>query len=273
MENYMADKKYTVKEGDTLKSLAKKFYNDPIHADALGKMNQIAPQDDVRMAMGLILPDRVVSIGPSETDDNKTVKKVQYGKLQDISNYLFPLANQFQDKGYHSGARSFGFARGDRAHAACDLYAPAGSNVYAIADGKILDYHFYYWKTFALEIDHGEYSVVYGEVQPPLEKNGIKDPPSPKYLQGLPDNLKTGMTVKKGQHIAFVGQLYIKDGPTPFEHTMVHFELYKNTATGAFTQKNNLVDYDNVPSKPYKRRRDLLNPTDFLDKTDATITE
>jgi murein DD-endopeptidase MepM/ murein hydrolase activator NlpD len=269
----MAEKKYTVKEGDTLKSLAKTFYGDQIHADALRQINQIAPQDDVRVAMDLILPPRVVSLGPSEKLEDKTVKHILYGKLQEKLDYLFPLPKEFQDKGYHSGGRSFGYARGERAHAACDLYAPAGTNIYAIADGKILDYHLYYWKTFALEIDHGEYSVVYGEVQPPLEKNGIKDPPSPKYLQGLPDKLGRGMTVKKGQHIAFVGQLYVKDGPTPFEHTMVHFELYKNTATGAFTQKTNLKDYDYVPSKPYKRRRDLLDPTDFLDKTDASITE
>jgi murein DD-endopeptidase MepM/ murein hydrolase activator NlpD len=269
----MADKKYTVKQGDTLESLAKTFYNDPIHADSLRKINQIAPQDNVRVAMDLILPPRIASIGPSETDRDKTVRKVLYGKLREKSNYLFPLPKQYQDKGYHAGARSFGHARGDRAHAACDLYAPVGTNVYAIADGKILDYHFYYWKTFALEIDHGEYSVVYGEVQPPLEKNGIKDPPSPKYLKGLPGNLKRGMDVKRGQHIAFIGQLYVKDGPTPFEHTMLHFELYKNTATGAFTDKTNLKDYAHVTPRPYKRRRDLLDPTDFLDKAEASIIE
>jgi LysM domain len=272
----MADKKkYTVKQDDTLKSLAKTYYGDPVHADSIGKINNIAPQDDVRVAMDLILPARIVSIGPSEKDEDRTVKKVQYGKLQDNSNYLFPLAKEFQDKGYHSGARSFGFLRsnGTRAHAACDLYAPVGTNVYAIADGTILDYHLYYWKTFALEIDHGGYSVVYGEVQPPLERNGIKDPPSPKYLKGLPDGLDKGLAVRKGQHIAFVGQLYVNDGLTPFEHTMVHFELYKNTATGAFTQRNNLKDYDYVTPRPYKRRRDLLDPTDFLDTTDASITE
>jgi murein DD-endopeptidase MepM/ murein hydrolase activator NlpD len=269
----MADKKYTVKQGDTLESIAKTFYNDPIHADALGKINQIAPQDNVRVPMDLILPPRIVSIGPSETDGDKTVKKVQYGVFQDKSSFLFPLPKEFQDKGYHSGARSFGYARGDRAHAGCDLYAPVGTNIYAVADGTILDYHLYYWKTFALEIDHGEYSVVYGEVQPPLEENGIKDQPSPRFLRGLPDGLQKKMTVKRGQHIAFVGQLYVNDGPTPFEHTMVHFELYKNTARGPFTQRSNLTDYEYVVPKPFKRRRDLMDPTGFLDEADASITE
>ena len=104
----MANKKYTVKQGDTLESLAKTFYNDPIHADALRKINQIAPQDDVRVAMDIILPPRVVSIGSSEKVDDKMVKNIHYSKLQDNSNYLFPLPKEFQDKGYHSGMRSFG---------------------------------------------------------------------------------------------------------------------------------------------------------------------
>jgi murein DD-endopeptidase MepM/ murein hydrolase activator NlpD len=267
----MANKKYTVQQGDTLESLAKTFYNDPIHADALRKINQIAPQDDVRVAIDIILPPRVVSIGSSEDVGDKTVKNIHYGKLQDTSSYLFPLSKKYQDKGYHNGARSFGFSRGDRAHAACDLYAPVGTKIYAIADGTIIDYHLYYWKTYALEVNHGDYSVVYGEVQPPLV-NKIKNPPDNKeILKGLPNGLGKTDVIKKGQHIAYVGQLFEHDGPNPFKHTMLHFELYKNKAQGAFSQKEYLGDYDYVPKKPYKRRRDLLNPTQFLD--DAELTD
>jgi hypothetical protein len=263
------NKKYTVKQGDTLESLAKAFYNDPIHADALRKINQIAPQDNVRVSMDLILPPRVVSIGPSEKDGDKTVKKVQYGKLQEKSNCLFPLSKKYQDKGYHAGARSFGYPRGDRAHAGCDLYAPVGTKIYAVADGKIVGYHLYYWKTFALEVDHGDFSVVYGEVQPPLVDNNIKNPPENKeILKGLPNGLKKEVSIKKGQHIAYVGQLYEHDGTKPFEHTMLHFEMYKNTTKGAFSQKTYTGDYDYVPKKSYKRRRDLLNPTQFLDDSE-----
>jgi murein DD-endopeptidase MepM/ murein hydrolase activator NlpD len=270
------NKKYTVKEGDTLENLAKAFYNDPIHADGLRRINKIPPQDNVRVAMDLILPPRVVSIGPSEKDNDKTVTKVQYGQLKDESNYLFPLPKEFQDKGYHTGGRSFGNSRGDRAHAGCDLYAPPGTSVYAIADGKILDYHFYYWKTFALEIDHGEFSVVYGEVQPPEDPKMFGITVSDEVMKlilelkkreklGLPNGLKKGSTVKRGDHIAFVGQLYRKNGSVPFEHTMLHFEKYSNKASGAFTQKTNTTDYLNVPVMPFKRRKDLENPTDFLD--------
>jgi hypothetical protein len=274
----MANKKYTVKQGDTLESLAKTFYNDPIHADALRKINQIAPQDDVRVAIDIILPPRLVSIGPSENVDDKTVKNMHYGKLQDNSNYLFPLPKQFQDKGYHSGMRMFGSSRskGTRAHAGCDLYAPLGTHIYAVADGVIKNYYFYYWKTFALEVDHGEFSVIYGEVQPPEDPKTygiIIKPEVSKFIQelekneknGLPNNLKIGSSIKQGDHIAFVGQLYEYNGSAPFEYTMLHFEKYNNKATGPFSQESNSTYINNIVKKVYKRRKDLEDPTDFID--------
>jgi len=54
-------------------------------------------------------------------------------------------------------------------------------------------------------------------------------------------------------------------GTREFQSTMLHFEMYKNTANGAFTQKQNLSEYDYVSPKAYKRRKDLLDPTLFLD--------
>jgi murein DD-endopeptidase MepM/ murein hydrolase activator NlpD len=228
--------------------------------------------------MDVILPPRVVSIGSSENVGDKTVKNIHYGKLQDTSNYLFPLPKEFQDKGYHSGARSFGCLRskGTRAHAACDLYAPLRKEIFAVADGVIIDYYFYYWKTFALAVDHGDFSVVYGEVQPPEdpEKYGITVTSKVMQLiqelnipekQGLPNNLKKGSKVKRGDHIAYVGQLYENNGSKPFEHTMLHFEKYSNKATGPFTQETNSVYINKIKNKPYKRRKDLEDPSDFLD--------
>ena len=141
-----------------------------------------------------------------------------------------------------------------------------------------MDYHKYYWKTFALEVDHGDFSIVYGEVQPPDDpaKQGIlvtKDVMS--FIQelkeseksGLPNDLKKGSPVKRGDHIAFVGQLYKDNGSVPFEHTMLHLEKYNNKASGPFSlpEKTDISDYINVEKKLYKRRKDLENPTDFLD--------
>ncbi len=274
----MADKKYTVKDGDTLKGLAKTFYGDPIFAEALRKINTLAPQDDVRVAMELLLPPRVVTIGPSEKDGDKTVKKVHYGKIQEKSNYLFPLPKEFQDKGYHAGSRAFGCDRGGRAHAGCDLYAPLGTQIYAVADGVIKGYHFFYWKTFALEVNHGDFSIVYGEVQPPENPKDLGifvTPEIMKYIQelkkneklGLPNKLNVGSPIKQGDHIAYVGQLYKDNGAVPFELTMLHFEKYSNKASGPFSlpYKTDISDYLNVEKKPYKRRKDLENPAEFLD--------
>jgi murein DD-endopeptidase MepM/ murein hydrolase activator NlpD len=270
-------KKYIVKEGDTLESLAKHFYNDSIFADSLRQVNRIAPRDNVRVEMQIKLPPRLAAIGPSEKVKDKTVKHILYGKLKSDSNYLFPLPKQYQDKGYHAGARSFGWNRGGgRCHAGCDLYAPLGKEIFAVADGIIQNYHFFYWKTFALEIDHGDFSVVYGEVQPPAdpEKYGITVTPEVLKLikslddfekSGLPNSFKKGSPVKKGDHIAYVGQLYKDNGSVPFAQTMLHFEKYSNKATGPFTEKTNINNYLHVPVLPYKRRKDLQNPTEFLD--------
>jgi murein DD-endopeptidase MepM/ murein hydrolase activator NlpD len=269
-------KKYIVKEGDTLESLAKHFYNDSIFADSLRQINKIAPQDNVRVAMQLKLPPRLAALGSSEKVKDKTVKHILYGKLKNDSDNLFPLPKQYQDKGYHTGARSFGWNRdGGRCHAGCDLYAPLGKEIFAVADGIILDYHSFYWKTFALEVNHGDFSVVYGEVQPPddPEKYGITVKPEvmnlikslkvPEKL-GFPNNLRKGSTVKKGDHIAYVGQLYKDNGSAPFAHTMLHFEKYSNKAIGPFTEKTNINDYLHVPVLPYKRRKTFKTQQNFL---------
>ena len=205
---------------------------------------------------------------------NKTIKHARSAP----SNYLFPLQKSYQDKGYHAGARSFGWNRdGGRRHAGCDLYAPLGSEIYAVADGVIIDYHFFYWKTFALEVDHGDFSIVYGEVQPPEDPKVCGITVTFEVLKfiselkedeklGLPNNLKKGSTVKQGDHIAYVGQLYKNNGSNPFSCTMLHLEKYSNKATGPFTQRMNVSDYLHIPALPYKRRKDLQDPTEFINK-------
>jgi hypothetical protein len=267
------NKKYIVKQGDTLKSLAKTYYGDLVHADSIGKINNIAPQDDVRVAMDLILPARIVSIGPSEKDGDKTVKKVRYAARLDGSNYLFPLPKEFQDKGYHSDPRSFGCDRGGRAHAGCDLYAKVSTEIFSVADGVIMGYDLFYWQTYALVVDHGDFIVRYGEVQPPLlaitkyPQEFKEDPPPERNMNGLPDNLDIGTTVKRGQHIAFVGLLRKPEGKKriSWKQAMLHFEKFKGTEGKeiSLTDRSNTKHYDNVPVRPYMRRKDLEDPTSF----------
>ena len=191
------------------------------------------------------------------------------GQKKDL---LFPLDAKNRDTGYHAGERAFGSSRnnGARAHAGCDLYAPVGDKIYTVADGTIIEYHNFYGQTYALEIDHKDFIVRYGEVQPPLIGHPyVKDPPPDSVRKGLPDGLAKGDPVKRGQHIAFVGQLRLKNKKTGkievFHKTMLHFEMYKGNATGSLTDLDN-KEYDNVLKLNYMRRKDLLNPTAIIDK-------
>lgn len=146
--------------------------------------------------------------------------------------FCFPLAFK-PSPDWHSGARYFGARRdgGNRRHGGCDLLGPKGTQIYAIADGKLVRpaYNFYSG-THAVEIRHGKYIVRYGEI--------------------LPGSYTGGSTVKKGQPICKIGRL--NSGSS-----MLHFEMYANgSSTAPLT----------VKSGPFRRRSDLIDPTPFLDE-------
>jgi murein DD-endopeptidase MepM/ murein hydrolase activator NlpD len=114
-------------------------------------------------------------------------------------------------------------------HPACDLEAPVGTPVLAVDDGEILKpgSYYFYLGTYAIDVQHRYFVARYGE---------IKDEPI------------TNWHIKKGDvigHIGNVGQGY-----------MLHFEMFSGTESGYLTVHN---------SPPWNRRKDLLNPTPFLD--------
>ncbi len=136
---------------------------------------------------------------------------------------------------YKTSPRNFGSGRsGGRKHGGCDLYAPVGTPIRAMAQGTVRTalYEFY-GGTYALEIDHGTFVARYGEIQ----RTTAKD-------------LKVGATVSPGQVIAHVGKL------NNYNRSMLHLELYAHTATGSLTNRGN---------PPYQRRADLFDPTTWLD--------
>jgi murein DD-endopeptidase MepM/ murein hydrolase activator NlpD len=186
-------------------------------------------------------------------------------------NLRFPLDEKYNDHGYKNGERAFGSSRkkGKRAHAGCDLYAPVGEKIYAVADGVITRYRNFYGQTYAVEVNHGDFIVRYGEVQPPLENEYEIDGPPDDVCNGLPSNLKETSKVTRGQLIAFVGQLRLdKDNNGKlhnYPRQMLHFELYKGDGQGALTNPSN-VNYKNVPQRNYERRSDLLDPTSPLEQ-------
>jgi murein DD-endopeptidase MepM/ murein hydrolase activator NlpD len=139
--------------------------------------------------------------------------------------------------------RCFGSRRsgGKRAHAGCDLYAPVGTTIHAIASGTVtLGPYAFYDGTYALEVDHGSFLARYGEIQ----KNSL---------------VKAGDRVEAGQPIAKVGKLL------SMKTSMLHLELYDKSATGPLTVKNNSTKR-NAKGVPFMRRGDLMDPTKRLNE-------
>lgn len=146
---------------------------------------------------------------------------------------LFPLRERPR-VAYNTGGRRYGAnrANGTRKHAGCDLIAPTGTAVRAVEDGTVLAFYFFYHDTYALEVDHGEFTVRYGEVS-----------------RTLPAGIRVGARVVRGQTLAYIGRLSGGDH-------MLHFEMYAGTATGPLTNRRN---------PPFQRRADLIDPTPHLD--------
>ncbi len=143
--------------------------------------------------------------------------------------------------GFHkgSGGRYFGAPRdgGERSHAGCDLIADRGTPIYAVAGGIPLYVRGFYQGTYELLVWHQPVFVRYGEIE-----------------KELPPGVVIGETIREGQHIATVGKL-----------GMLHFEMYRGGAPGELTRPWN-TKYDYVSGKKYKRRRDLMDPTPFLEQ-------
>jgi murein DD-endopeptidase MepM/ murein hydrolase activator NlpD len=136
---------------------------------------------------------------------------------------------------YRTGGRYFGAPRArGRCHAACDLIAPLGTEVYAIDAGVVeLGARPFYRGTSAMVIRHVNGQVVrYCEIL----SNDTLNPPQ-------------GGSVRAGQIIGHVGRMFVD--------SMLHFELYAGTVDGDLTNRAN---------PPYQRRKDLLDPTPLLDR-------
>lgn len=160
--------------------------------------------------------------------------------------WRFPLnripSSPFQGPG--SGMRAFGWRRsgGTRRHAGVDLYAPVGTPVLAVSDGVVKRVAPFYLKTDAVEVEHDCGCVVrYGEVKPLVREDE---------------------TVKRGQQIATVAQMYTRSGP--FHLVMLHVELYSGLRRGGLTQPAGRSAIHGPSGKPFMRRRDLMDPTALL---------
>ena len=146
----------------------------------------------------------------------------------------FPLPFR-PEHSYHTGGRKFGAEREDgaRKHAGCDLIAPVGTAIYAVEDGELVraPYRFYHG-TDAIDFKLAASGriVRYCEIKEPAP------------------GVQVGTKLKEGDVIAFVGKMY--------RSSMLHFEMYEGATTGPLTNRSN---------PPFQRRKDLMNPTEYLD--------
>ena len=145
---------------------------------------------------------------------------------------------------YHQSPRKFGSNRDKlkngrivhRLHAGVDLYAPAGTIVRAVADGVVAESRYFDLGVDQISIVHGDIVVRYCEITNRLVKPG--DP------------------VIRGQPIAEIGILRKIKVPS----NMLHLEIY-NSSTDP-----RIESLTNVSNPPYQRRRDLVDPTSYVDK-------
>jgi murein DD-endopeptidase MepM/ murein hydrolase activator NlpD len=156
-------------------------------------------------------------------------------QAQPTSTLIFPLWVK-PGASWKDGPRYFGCPRsGGRKHGGCDLYAPFGAKIRAIADGIIVQQPYpFYDGTDALEVYHKGVGVVrYGEIS------------SSKRV-----SVKSGQKVKVGEHIAYVGLL------DSLQMSMIHFELFGEQAYGQSLSGGGV----------YRRNPALKDPTPLIDK-------
>ncbi len=160
------------------------------------------------------------------------------GSLKSAECCVFPTQDR-PTQSYKEGMRKFraGRGKGKRTHAACDLYRKKHDPAVAVTTGKVVrNLYFFYQGTYALEVVHtGGQIVRYGEL------TGKRA-----------ENTSAGNSVKPGQTIGYIGK--VNSGCCK---PMLHFELYSGERKGSLT---------NFSNRPYQRRSDLMNPTEYLNR-------
>lgn len=119
---------------------------------------------------------------------------------------------------------------------------PPGTPVFAVEAGLVTSVPktAFFQNTYTITIRHDWFVVRYAE----LDFNRC---------------VKEGDYVFEGQQIGVVGLNDAGKG-------MLHFEMYRGTAGGFLSQTSNDHTYDYVPVLNYQRRKDLIDPTPYLDQ-------
>ncbi|MBD65149.1 MAG: hypothetical protein CME62_08080 [Halobacteriovoraceae bacterium] len=184
-------------------------------------------------------------VGGDRPDQNSPEPQFEFPNIDAKGYGLFPTIKKPTHR-YDSRGRRFGAGRssssGPRKHAGCDLYRKYNEDIRAIGVGKVIrDKYLFYLGTYAVEVVHAGGAVArYGEIS-------VKNAPG----------IAEGAILSQGQTLGYIGKLN-SNCCLP----MLHFELYKGDQTGPLTVW--LPDATTEREKLYRRRHDLLNPTNYL---------
>ncbi|MFV7790863.1 peptidoglycan DD-metalloendopeptidase family protein [Aliarcobacter lanthieri] len=109
------------------------------------------------------------------------------------------ISSPFTNKRYHPVLKRY------RAHLGTDFAAPKGRNIYAAADGRVefVGTQGGYGKTIIINHQNG-YKTLYA------------------HQNGFAKGIRSGMNIKKGTHIGYVGTTGLSSGPH------LHLGMYKN---------------------------------------------
>lgn len=189
-----------------------------------------------RVAKRFILPKSKCKYLPSQRQKLDRTKLNITG-LSDKLCCDFPTIKKVTHP-YTTGVRKFNASRGNgtRKHAASDLYRVKDEAIVAVAPGKVIRDHYYFYQgTYAIEVEHdGGFIVRYGEI-------------TGKKVEGL----SVGMKLNMGDRLGYIGVVN-SNCCVP----MLHFELYKGDKKGPLS----------VVGNKYQRRSDLMDPTFYLQK-------
>lgn len=167
------------------------------------------------------------------SDSNKIEDRINEFEEMCMESWTLPLTEDFKSI---TGSRKFASSRdnGKRAHAGIDFVADAGTTVYAMTSGTVLQVYTFYETTKAVEVQNDDGSIL-------------------RYCE-ISSDLKVGDALKQGD---IIGTIMRATGGTE----MLHLELYSGDASGSLTQRNN-KEYTYVDSDyNFQRRSDLMDPT------------
>jgi murein DD-endopeptidase MepM/ murein hydrolase activator NlpD len=181
---------HQVREGETLFSICKAYQAD---LQEVAEINGITDADHLRAGQQVFIPD-VEKIVPEARPTQPEEQKVAIEKW--TGQFIWPLNGVITSK--------FGIRNGRR-HDGIDIGAPAGTEIRAAADGKVLY--------------SGDQQTGYGNLIIVRHANDMIT----VYAHNRKNLVQEGDQVKRGQVIGEVGQTGRATGPH------LHFEIRKRT--------------------------------------------